>query len=80
MEVCYKCGRNADFICPDCGSKVCRAHMELRYIGPNRGFKSHYMCPVCWKIKHKVLNEQMIRSKGYKPKLYVFNSFNPRKS
>jgi len=72
MEVCYRCGGPADFICPDCGSKICKAHMESRYVGPDRGFKSRYMCPVCWQVKRKVLNEEMIRTKDYKSKLYVF--------
>lgn len=71
MEVCYRCGKKADFICPDCGSKICNAHMELRYTGPDRGFKSRYMCPVCWKVKRLVLNENMMRTKDFKPKRYV---------
>ena len=71
MEACYKCGRPADFICPDCGSKVCGVHMETRYAGPDRGFKSRYMCPVCWKIKRVVLNENMIRAQSYKPKIFI---------
>lgn len=72
MEVCYRCGRTADFICPDCGTKICTAHMELRYVGPDRGFKSRYMCPVCWKVKRKVLNERMIRAREYQPRRYTF--------
>jgi hypothetical protein len=74
MEVCYKCGRAAEYICPDCGTKVCKAHMELRYAGPDRGFKSRYMCPVCWKVKRKVLNEQMIKAQEYLAKQYFFFS------
>lgn len=71
MEVCYRCGSKADFICPDCGSKVCRSHMELRYTGPDRGFKSRYMCPSCWKKKRVVLNENMINARNYRKKTYV---------
>ena len=74
MEVCYKCGRAAEYICPDCGTKVCKAHMELRYAGPDRGFKSRYMCPACWKVKRKVLNEQMIKAQEYLAKQYFFIS------
>jgi len=74
MEVCYKCGRAAEYICPDCGTKVCKAHMELRYAGPDRGFKSRYMCPVCWKVKRKMLNEQMIKAQEYLAKQYFFFS------
>jgi len=74
MEVCYKCGRAADYICPDCGTKACRAHMELRYTGPDRGFKSRYMCPTCWKTKRKVLNEQMIKAQEHLAKHYFFIS------
>ncbi len=74
MEVCYKCGRAAEYICPDCGTKVCKAHMELRYAGPDRGFKSRYMCPVCWKFKKKMLNEQMIKAQEYLAKQYFFFS------
>jgi hypothetical protein len=76
MEVCHQCGRAAEYICPDCGTKTCRAHMELRYAGPDRGFKSRYMCPVCWKAKRRVLNEQMIRAKEYLAKQYFFLSKN----
>jgi hypothetical protein len=75
MEACYKCGRPADFICPDCGSRVCKVHMELRYTGPNRGFKSRYMCPVCWKLKRVVLNENMLRARQYSKKIYVVNPY-----
>ncbi len=74
MEVCYKCGRAAEYICPDCGTKVCKAHMELRYAGPDRGFTSRYMCPACWKVKRKVLNEQMIKAQEYLAKQYFFIS------
>jgi hypothetical protein len=45
--------------------------METRYAGPDRGFKSRYMCPVCWKIKRVVLNENMIRAQSYKPKIFI---------
>jgi hypothetical protein len=71
MEVCYKCGKQADYICPECGNKCCRSHMESRYSGPDRGFKSRLMCPVCWKKKRVVLNENMLDAKSYKPKVYV---------
>jgi len=74
MEVCFKCRNQADFICPDCGTKVCIAHAELRYSGPHRGLKSRYMCPICWKMKRVVLNESMLNAREYKPKLYVFSS------
>ncbi len=70
MEVCYKCGKKADYICPECDTKTCRAHMELRYIGPDRGFKSRYMCPKCWKKKHRMLNQDMLDAKRYQPKFY----------
>jgi hypothetical protein len=72
MEVCHKCGGKADFICPRCGTKTCRSHMELRYMGPHRGFKSRFMCPRCWKTKQVVLNQNMINAHRYKPKPYVF--------
>jgi len=71
MEKCYKCGQKADFICSDCGVKACKAHMELRYTGPDRGFKSRYMCPKCWKSKRVVLNQDMVKADTYKPKVYV---------
>lgn len=71
MESCYKCGGAADFICPDCGTKACRNHMELRYTGPDRGFKSRYMCPSCWKSKRVKLNQDMVRADAYRPKTYV---------
>jgi len=74
MEVCYKCGKAAEYICPDCGTKVCRAHMELRYVGPDRGFKSRYMCPACWKVKKKMLQEKMINAQEYLAKQYFFMS------
>jgi len=48
--------------------------MELRYVGPDRGFRSRYMCPVCWKVKRRVLNEQMIRADRYQRKLYIVGS------
>jgi len=72
METCYKCGRQADYICPDCHTKMCSSHAEKRYAGPNRGFRSRYMCPSCWKKKHKVLNENMVDAKNYQPKKYFF--------
>ncbi len=73
MEVCHKCSRPADYICPDCGTKMCRTHAEKRYIGQDRGFRSRYMCPKCWKTKHKVLNENMMNARTFKPKkTYVF--------
>ena len=76
-EVCDKCGRPAVWICPDCGAKMCPSHSENRYGGQNRGFKSRYMCPKCWKNKseghrHRVLCEDMVNAKTYKPKTYVF--------
>ncbi|HXY55577.1 MAG TPA: hypothetical protein VEM40_12990 [Nitrospirota bacterium] len=71
MESCYKCGRAADFICPDCGTKACKSHMELRYTGPDRGFKSRFMCPSCWKSKRVKLNQDMVRADAYRPKTYV---------
>ena len=70
MEQCNKCGQKADFICPDCGTKVCKAHMELRYTGPDRGLKSRYMCPACWKNKRVKLNQDMVNAHTYKPKQY----------
>jgi hypothetical protein len=75
MEKCYRCGRQADFICPDCGSKICNAHMETRYSGPDRGFKSRYMCPVCWKIKRVMLNQNMIKADRYSKKIYVVSPY-----
>ncbi len=75
MEVCYRCGRKADYICPDCGSKICNAHMETRYTGPDRGFKSRYMCPVCWKIKRVMLNQNMIKSATRQKKIYIINPY-----
>jgi hypothetical protein len=74
MEVCHKCGRAAEYICPDCGTKTCTAHMELRYVGPDRGFRSRYMCPVCWKGKRTMLNEQMIKAQERLAKHYFFFS------
>ncbi|MDA8077414.1 MAG: hypothetical protein M0Z79_00605 [Nitrospiraceae bacterium] len=75
MEVCYRCGKNAEYICPDCGAKACRSHMENRYVGPDRGFKSRYMCPVCWKGKRVVLNENMLRADQYAKKVYIVNPY-----
>ncbi len=75
MEKCYRCGGKADFICPDCGSKVCRSHMELRYTGPDRGLKSRYMCPVCWKVKRVMLNQNMVRTDQYSKKVYIINPY-----
>ena len=72
MESCYQCGNPAVFICPDCGSKVCKSHMEARYAGPDRGFKSRYMCPVCWKVKRVMLEQDMVKAIQYKPKVFVF--------
>jgi len=71
MEQCNKCGQKADFICPDCGTKACKAHMELRYTGPDRGFKSRYMCSTCWKNKRVKLNQDMVNAHTYKPKQYI---------
>lgn len=73
MEKCFKCGREAHYICPECGTKACRSHMELRYTGPDRGFRSRYMCPKCWKKKRVVLNQDMVDAKEYRPKTYVWN-------
>lgn len=61
MEKCYKCDRKADYACPECGSKICKYHMEFIYTGLDRGFKSRFMCPVCWLVKRKVTEERMIR-------------------
>lgn len=72
MEVCYKCGDEADYICPFCGTKMCKSHSEPRYTGPNRGFKSRFMCPKCWKKKHRVLNEEMVDARKYKSKTYIY--------
>ncbi len=72
MEKCSKCHQEADYICPDCGGKFCRAHMEKRYVGPDRGFKSPFMCPSCWKKKEVKLNQDMIKAKEYQPKTYVY--------
>lgn len=71
MEQCFKCGEKADFICPDCGTKACTSHMEKRYTGPDRGFKSRFMCPSCWKSKRVKLNQDMVKADTYKPKTYV---------
>lgn len=73
MNLCEKCGKPADFICPQCDRKFCRTHMELRYVGPNRGFKSRFMCPACWKKKQVVLNQDMVNAKTYKPKKYFYS-------
>ena len=75
MEKCYRCGQKADFICPDCGSKVCQTHMEQRYSGPDRGFKSRHMCPVCWKVKRVMLNQNMVRTDQYVKKVYIINPY-----
>jgi len=72
MEKCFKCGKEADYICQECGTKACKAHMELRYAGPDRGFKSRHMCPSCWKKKRVVLNENMVNARGYRPKTYIW--------
>lgn len=62
MEVCYKCGDAADFLCPDCGSRICAAHMETRYPGRHhKDFRSNLMCPVCWLVKKVMLEENMLR-------------------
>lgn len=62
METCYKCGDSADFICPDCGSRICSAHMESRYLGPHhKNFTSNQMCPVCWLVKRVMLEENMLK-------------------
>jgi len=45
--------------------------MELRYTGPDRGFKSRFMCPSCWKSKRVKLNQDMVRADAYRPKTYV---------
>jgi hypothetical protein len=73
MEKCFKCGREAAYICPVCGTKACRSHMELRYSGPDRGFRSRYMCPRCWKKKQVVLNENMVDAKKYRAKTYIWS-------
>ena len=74
MERCHRCEEPAAFICPDCGTKSCQRHMEPRYTGPDRGFKSRLMCPACWKKKRVVLNQDMVKADQYKPKTYVFSS------
>ena len=62
MERCYKCSNDADYICPDCGTRVCKSHMETRYPGPHhKNFTSNYMCPVCWLVKRVMLDENMLR-------------------
>lgn len=62
MERCYQCGDLADYICQDCGSRICRAHMEPRYPGPHhKNFTANYMCPVCWLVKRVVLDDRMLR-------------------
>lgn len=72
METCYKCGGKADYICPDCGKKMCKSHMEKRYVGPDRGFKSRFMCPSCWQKKQVKLNQDMIKTSEYVPKTYSY--------
>ncbi len=74
MEVCSKCRKQADFICPGCDRKFCRSHMELRYAGPDRGFRSRYMCPACWKKNKVVLNENMVNARTFQPKKYFYRS------
>lgn len=61
MDICYKCGRDADFICPECKSKICKYDMEFRYTGQDRGFKSRFMCPICWRVKRMVPDERMTK-------------------
>lgn len=61
MDKCYRCEREADFECPECGSRICRYHMEFIYTGLDRGFGSRFMCPVCWLVKRKVPDERMIK-------------------
>jgi hypothetical protein len=74
MEKCDKCGGQADYICPDCGKKYCKPHMEQRYAGPDRGFKSRHMCPSCWKKKQLKLSQDMVNVKQHKPKTYVYGN------
>lgn len=62
MEKCYKCNTDAEYICPDCGTKICRFHMETRYPGPHhKDFTSNLMCPVCWLVKRVMLEENMLK-------------------
>lgn len=61
METCYKCTRDADYLCPECGTKICKYHMEFRYTGLDRGFRSRFMCPVCWLVKRVVPDDKMTR-------------------
>jgi hypothetical protein len=49
--------------------------MESRYTGPDRGFKSRYMCPVCWKKKRVKLNQDMIQADRYAKKTYIINPY-----
>lgn len=74
MEACTRCGGRADYICPYCSRKFCRSHMELRYTGQNRGLRSRYMCPACWKKKQVVLNEHMVNARNYQSKKYFYGS------
>lgn len=62
MEACYKCACDADYVCPDCGSRICKAHMEPRYPGPHhKNFTSNFMCPVCWLVRRVMLEENMLK-------------------
>ena len=62
MEVCYKCGHDAEYLCLDCGTRICKSHMETRYPGPHhKNFTSNYMCPVCWLVKRVMLEENMLK-------------------
>ena len=66
MDKCYKCEREADYACPECKSNICKYHMEFIYTGLDRGFRSRFMCPVCWLVKRRVTEEKMIKLKKTK--------------
>lgn len=66
MDKCYRCEREADYACPECKSNICKYHMEFIYTGLDRGFRSRFMCPVCWLVKRRVTEEKMIKLKKTK--------------
>ena len=74
MDKCYKCEREADYACSECGSKICKLHMEFMYTGLDRGFKSRFMCPVCWLVKQRVPEERMIKLEKSKEDKSAFKS------
>lgn len=62
MKSCYKCGNYADYICPDCGSAVCKSHLAPRFVGPHhKELSCKNMCPVCWLVRRVVLEERMVK-------------------